>query len=405
MLVVHKIALDPNDKQSTYFARASGVARFAYNWALAEWKRQYEAGEKPSEAALRRRLNEIKREQFPWMLEVTKVAPQKAIKYLGVAFKRFFSGQSRYPTFKKKGVHDSFRADNGPPEKGADAVKVVGRTIKLPVVGWVRMREELRFIGQIKSAVVSKTADRWFVSIAVDIKNKEHGQQRENQVAVGVDLGIDALATLSSGIKVPGPKPRRALLTRLRRLSRSMSRKKRGSTNRMKARRRLARMHARIRCIRQDALHKLTTSLTRQYSLIGIETLNVRGMMSNHCLAGAISDMGFHEFKRQLDYKANWSGGTVVQAPQWFPSSKTCSTCDTLQGAMPLSVRSWTCSVCHTEHDRDINAAVNLLKFATASSAGCKACGEEGSGRQDALAVKPASVKQELSVKHTYGYV
>ena len=148
MLIAHKIALDPNNVQATYFAQACGIARFSYNWALAEWKRQYVLGETPSEAALRRQLNAIKRDEYPWMLEVTKTAPQQAIKNLGNAFKRFFKGEGKYPKFKKKGIHDSFRADNG-------VVKVDGKKIFIPKLGWVKMRERLRFPGKIMSAVVS----------------------------------------------------------------------------------------------------------------------------------------------------------------------------------------------------------------------------------------------------------
>src|SRR3954465_13354434 len=140
MILAHKIALHPTAEQATYFARACGTARFAWNWALSEWQRQYKEGGKPSEAALRKQLNAAKREHFPWMLEVTKVAPQQVIKNLGAAFKRFFEGTSKYPRFKKKGVHDSFRAENGPETFDFD-----GRRIRLPVIGWVKMHEALRF--------------------------------------------------------------------------------------------------------------------------------------------------------------------------------------------------------------------------------------------------------------------
>lgn len=165
MIIAHKIALDPNDRQATYFAKAAGVARFAYNWALAEWKRQYKARLEdpslpaPSEAALRKLLNSVKAEQFPWMAEVIKNAPQQAIKNLGAAFNRFFTGQAKYPRFKKKGEYDSFRADPGPDKNHPHAVDVSGKRVKLPVIGWVRMRELLRFRGKVLSAVAIATAD------------------------------------------------------------------------------------------------------------------------------------------------------------------------------------------------------------------------------------------------------
>ncbi len=339
MILAHKIALDPNDAQATYFTRACGTARFAYNWALGEWRRQYKEGGKPSEAALRRQLNEVKREQFPWMLEVTKVAPQQAIKNLGAAFKRFFAGQGKYPQFKKKGIHDSFRADNGP-----GTFELRDRRIKLPVIGWVRLREPLRFAGHPVSATVSRVADRWFVSIQVETEPKS---VPENQgKAVGVDLGVKALATMSDGGVFEGPKALRYYLAKLKRLSRSLSRKVKGSANRSKAKAMLARLHARISNIRKDALHKLTTDLARRFQVIGIEDLNVRGMMANEKLARSIADMGFHEFRRQLDYKVKMHGGIVVAAPRFYPSSKTCSACGHVLPTLPLSVREWTCPAC-----------------------------------------------------------
>lgn len=394
MLIAHKIALDPNNVQATYLARAAGTARFAYNWALAEWQRQYEAWKldssqpKPSQAALRRQLNAMKREQFPWMLEVTKCAPQMAIIQLGQAFQNFFAGRARYPKFRKKGAHDRFTLTN-------DQFSIDGCRIRIPNLGWVRMRESLRFAGKIMSATISRVADRWFVSIAVDTEDPPK-RKAENQGIVGVDLGVSALATLSTGEPpIPGPKPHKALLDRLRRLSRSLSRKQKGSRNRQKAKAKLARLHARIANIRLDALHKLTTEITRRFHTVGIEDLNVRGMMANRHLARSIADMSFHEFRRQLEYKAERRGGRVVVADRWFPSSKTCSACGSVQEAMPLSVRQWICPDCGTRHDRDLNAARNLATYAASSAV--SACGEEGSGCGCKTGAKPASVKQEVS--------
>ena len=398
MLMAHKIALKPNNVQATYFARASGTARFAYNWALAEWKRQYEAWKadnslpKPSQMALRRQLNAIKREQFPWMLEVTKNAPQMAIIQLGDAFKHFFAGRARYPAFRKKGVHDRFTLTN-------DQFSVEDSRIRIPNLGWVRMRESLRFAGNVMSATVSRQADRWYVSITVDTLDESHLPQAENQGAVGVDLGVSALATLSTGESpVPGPKSHKALLKRLQRLSRSLSRKQKGSANRRKAKARLARLHARIGNIRQDALHQLTTDLTRRFHTIGIEDLYVRGMLRNRHLARSIADMGFFEFRRQLQYKADMRGGIVVVADRWFASSKTCSACGHKLDDLPLAARNWTCPVCGCAHDRDVNAAINLKNMAVSSTV--SACGEEGAGRRRKTAAKPASVKQEVSFDH-----
>jgi putative transposase len=380
--------------RADYLARAAGVARFAYNWALAEWKSQYEAWKadntqpKPSQAALRRQLNAIKREQFPWMLEVTKNAPQMAIIQLGQAFQNFFAGRARYPQFRKKGVHDRFTLTN-------DQFDIDACRIRIPNLGWVRMREALRFVGKIMSATVSRVADHWYVSIAVDAPDSSHLPQAENQGAAGVDLGVSALATLSTGESIPGPKPHKALLGRLRRLSRSLARKQKGSANRRKARTKLARMHARISNIRGDALHQLTTGLTRRFHTIGIEDLNVKGMAKNRRLARSIADMGFFEFRRQLEYKAAMRGAQVVVAARWFASSKTCSGCGHKLGELPLAVRQWTCPACGAHHDRDVNAAINLKNMAVSSTV--SACGEEGSGPARKRQVKPASAKQEVS--------
>jgi putative transposase len=347
---------------------------------------------------LRRELNSIKREQFPWMLEVTKNAPQMAIIQLGTAFKNFFKGTAKHPRFHKKGVNDSFTITN-------DQFSTTGKKIRIPGLGWVKMREALRFEGKILSGTVSRSADKWFVSITVEKEN--HVNNSENQGAIGVDLGISALATLSTGEKVVGPKAHKALLNRQKRLSRSLSRKQiaakakiglkpnqpipKGvrlptSENAKKARKKLAKLHGRISNIRQDAMHKLTTGLTTLFHLIGIENLNVSGMMKNRKLARSIADMSFFEFKRQLNYKAAMNGGVVVEADRWYPSSKTCSECGYKMDSLPLKIREWRCPSCETTHDRDVNAAINLRQYAltilnqTAVSSTVSACGEESSG-------------------------
>lgn len=394
MLIAHRTALDLNNVQATYMSQAAGTARFAYNWALTEWKAQYEAWKqdncrpKPSQAALRRQLNSIKREQFPWMLKVTKNAPQMAIIQLGKAFENFFAGRAKYPQYRKKGKDDRFTLTN-------DQFRIDGCRIRIPNLGWVRMRESLRFSGKIMSATISRVANRWLVSITVDTEDNSHLPKAENQGAVGVDLGVSALATLSTGETINGPKPHKALLSRVRRLSRSLSRKQKGSRNRWKAKVKLAKLHARIAAIRSDALHKLTTDLTRRFHTIGIEDLNVRGMMKNRHLARSIADMGFYEFRRQLEYKAAMRGGLVVIADRFYPSSKTCSACGLKLESLSLSVREWTCPVCGVLHDRDVNAAINLKNMAVSSTV--SACGEDGSGSSRKTRVKPASVKQEAS--------
>ena len=399
MILAHRIRLVPTPEQDSYFRRACGIARFAYNWALAQWKQQYEAGEKPSEAALRKSLNALKDEQFPWMREVTKNAPQQAIKNLGRAYANFFEDLAKYrrgempwkrvraPKFKKKGNNDRFRADNGPDKKHPDAVCVDGKRVRLPIVGWVRMREEVRFAGRILSVAISRQADAWYASFSIDVEYEP--DVRIDDTKIGVDLGITALATLSDrSPKIPAPKPLRRYLQKLKRLSRAFARKQRGSNNRTKAKTKLARLHRRIAAIRADVLHKLTTDLTR-YATIVIEDLNVTGMLANRRLSRAIADLGFFEFRRQLKYKAAMARSTVVVADRWFASSKRCSSCGEKNESLTLAERTWTCASCGAFHDRDVNAACNLARYPE-SWAG-SACGADGSGGESDLAVKPAA--------------
>lgn len=411
MKLAHKIELIPNQAQREYFAKACGVSRFSYNWALANWNSQYQDWKKaeeeakkngtinllskPKEYELRKQFNAIKSEQYPFVTEVSKCAVQQAIKDLGVAFVRFFKKTSNYPQFHKKGRHDSFYMDN-------ISFKVVGKRIHIPKLGWVKMRENLRFYGKIMSATISRIADKWFVSIQVDVPFQSLPVARklcsENQAVinegiaetneakvVGIDLGIKTMATLSYADKIEkidAPKPLKRLLTKLKRLQRKLSRQgmhytmedyvdangetrkiRKYSNNYQKTKIKLARLHAQIRNIRQDFLHKLTTRLVKEFDVICIEDLNVKGMMANHKLARAIMDLGLYEFKRQLLYKAQMWCKTVVIVDRWYPSSKTCSCCGEKLKELDLSIRDWECFHCHTLHDRDANAAMNLRKL------------------------------------------
>jgi putative transposase len=254
------------------------------------------------------------------------------------------------------------------------------------------MREVLRFNGKIKSATVSRMADRWFVSLTVEVDHTP--PVHETQVAGGVDLGVKALATLSDGSAIEGPKALRKNLKTLRRRSRALSRKVKGSANRRKAARKLARLHARISNVRKDALHKATTEIVSRFDVIGIEDLNVRGMMANGNLARAVADVGMFEFRRQLEYKAEIAGVRIVVASPWYPSSKTCSDCGHVHAGLTLSDREWTCDDCGAIHDRDHNAAINLMNI-TAGSSSVAACGAGRAGRDRKAPVKRTAVKQE----------
>lgn len=377
----HVIELKPNNKQITHLKKACGVARFAYNWALAEWQRQYKADKayredclakgipvdteklnRPSQGKLRKQLNAIKHEQFPFMLEVTKCSPQLAIMQLGDAFKRFFKGESKYPQFRKKGKekNDRFSVSN-------DHFKLKQKKgkpyIQIPKLGMVEMRENLRFQGKILWAKIFRKGGRWFVSIMVELDHAIRPLPKTGK-AVGIDLGITDFATLSDGTKIQAPKPLKNKLKKLQKLSKQFSRKQKGSNNRAKAKTKLVRLYYQISCIRNDFLHKLTTELISNYDTIAIENLNTKGMMKNRKLSRAISDLGFYEFKRQMVYKANQWGKTVTELDRFYPSSKTCSCCGFKIEELPLSVRNWTCPSCQTQHDRDINASINILNHA-----------------------------------------
>lgn len=357
MILGHQIALDLTEAQEAYCRRAAGTARFTYNWALAEWQRQYQAGEKPTALGLKKQWNAIKHTQFPWVAEVHKDANQQPFTHLGQAFQQFFRHEAEYPTFKKKGQHDSFYVSN-------DKCTFQGKSLRLPVIGRVRMHEALRFTGKVMSVTVSRIAHRWFASVAVSIETTP--LPCENQAVVGVDLGVLRLVTLSTGERVEGPKPLRKLAKALRRCSKRVSRKVKGSANWGKAKHTLARLHYRIACQRADSLHKLTTDLVRRFGTVVLEDLHVKGMVRNHRLARAISDMGFGMFRRLLTYKAEMVGVTVVVADRWFPSSKICSQCGGRNESLTLQDRIFQCAACGFVGDRDLNAAINLSKLPTA---------------------------------------
>jgi putative transposase len=364
MIRGHKIRLYPNKEQVTYFKKACGTARFAYNWALERWKKRLEEGIPVTESGLRKELNAIKKEEYPWMYDVTKCAPQLAIKNdLDSAFRNHFEGRAEFPRFRRKGRHDSFSISN-------DQFEIKGMNVRIPNLGWVRMAEALRFEGKVIGAAVSRSADQWHIAVQVEVTEPQKTHAGENQ-AVGVDLGVMSLATLSDGTRVEGPKASRKHEKKLRRLNQELSRRqgaRKGETkskNFRKTQKKISRLHLKVSNTRADATHKLTTMLTGNYGLIGIEDLNVKGMMGNHRLARSVADMSFYEFRRQMLYKAEATGSHVVVADMWFASSKTCSACGWKAEGLSLQTREWECPACGASHDRDVNAAINLKRYAT----------------------------------------
>ena len=325
------------------------------------WKTSYEAGEKPSGRELKKKFNADKYERFPWMKDVHRDAHARPFDDLQDAFKHFFrrikngERQPGYPKYKKKGKSkDSFYC-------APDKIRFSCHRVRLPRIGWVKMREALRFEGKVLGATVSRTADQWHIAVQVDVG--EIRRERTGDSVVGVDLGIKASATLSTGEVIESPKALGNSLEKLKRLSRQHSRKMRGSANRKKSAIKLARLHLRIANIRQDHTQKVSTRLVRENQAVGIEDLAVRNMVKNRKLARRIVDEAWGDLGRQLQYKAPMYKTEIMVHDRWFPSSKMCSDCGCVLDELPLAVREWACPACGVVHDRDHNAAINLSKI------------------------------------------
>lgn len=363
MFLAHKIQLLPTEENLEYFWKAAGTKRFAWNWGLAEWGKLYErrkAGEEVgwiSGRRLRGDLVALKKTDFPWLGEVSKHVVSNAFEDLDAAFRHFFGHKGRYPRFKQKGkAKDSFTIDRS----SDSAIVINGKFVRLPIVGWLKLREVVRFQGVIKQVTVSRTADRWFASFLIEVEKNPYTPCRSPEASVGVDLGIKDLAMTSDGEVFRNPKALSTNLRRFRKLSRNLSRKSRDGKNRQRAKAKLARLHARITNIRRDVLHKLTTYLTENYGHIVIEDLNVTGMMRNRRLSKAISDAGFRLFRSMLEYKTELRGCDLYIVDRFYPSSKTCSSCGHIHRGLTLSDRIFMCPACGYTLNRDLNAAINL---------------------------------------------
>jgi len=365
----HKIRLNPTLEQQAYFRQAAGTARFVYNWGLAEVKRALDEGRTPASALdLKARFNAIKREQFPWVYVVTKCAVEGAFRNLGAALANFRASKRGarkgkrmgFPTFKrKKRGAGSFYLAN-------DKFALEGHWIRTPKLGWVNMTEPLRFMGKIMGATISERAGWWWVSIQVDVPREPPMHQGH---AVGVDVGVKELVVDSDGERFENQKPLRSALGTVKRLQRRVSRRVKGSKNRRKALDKLARAHYRVACLRSDAQHKATTQIARKASLIGLEDLNVAGMLKRRRLAQALSDASLSEVHRQLHYKAEWYGGQVVRIGRFFPSSRMHNSCGGYKAELELAEREWSCPACGQVVDRDLNAARNIRDEALRVSA------------------------------------
>jgi putative transposase len=338
--------------------------------------------------ALKKQFNAIKYIKYPWIQEIHRDAHAQPFAHLAKAWNRFFADMkagkpAHEPKFKKKGrCRDSFYVAN-------DKFSLNGNTIRLPKIGEVKMTERLRFSGKILGATVSRTADRWFVAIHVDVSDEQFYRKRTAHNMTGVDLGLKAAATLSNGGRHHGAEAPHGCIAASQdsepthepqagdgqtwcgacaKSSVPKHARRPKSNNCKKSAAMLARLHARIANIRADFVHKLTTRLCRENQAVAIEDLNVKGMLANERLARAISDVGFGMVRAQLEYKARRYGTRLAVADRWYPSSRLCSVCGWKNEALTLTDREWTCPECDAHHDRDHNAALNLKRLATVTA-------------------------------------
>ena len=381
ILIGHKIELKPNNAAKTHFRKAFGCARLTYNWGLAKWQENWKLGVKSSFCILQNEFNSIKKEQYPFVYEVSKYATQQPLRNLEKAFKKYFAdlkkGKVSYPKLKKK------KDNQGSYYICGDSISIEDdKYLRVPKLGLVKMKEKLRFNGKVNNVVISQKADKFFASFSMEITEDEykrtHKKVKDNRTSIGIDLGISNFATLSNGLQIQSPKPlaklTRLIVRRQRQLNKKQHPKTKGdvlrgvkkSNNYIKASSKLSKLHTRVANIRLDFLHKLTSHLVRNYESIGLETLSTNNMMKNHKLAKSLNDVSLSKFNEILEYKAKYNGVSITRADRFYPSSKTCSHCGAIKSNLSLSQRTFHCDECGYTIDRDLNASINLAKLGQA---------------------------------------
>ncbi|WP_406428611.1 RNA-guided endonuclease InsQ/TnpB family protein [Streptomyces sp. NBC_00147] len=378
----------PTDAQAAELSRTFGCVRKVYNLALAArteaWARQERVNYNHSSAML---TAWKQTEELAYLNEVSSVPLQQALRHLQVAFTNFFGKRARYPRFKSRKKSRKSAEYTTSAFRFRDSRLTLAKMREPLEIRWSRPLPE----GMSPSTVTvsQDAAGRWFVSLLCDDPGIKHLPTTD--AAIGIDAGLDHLLTFSTGEKIANLRHERRDRVALAKAQRRLAKKAKDSVNRAKARRKVAKVHARIADRRRDALHKITTRLVRDNQTLVIEDLTVRNMVKNRKLARAISDAAWSQFRSMLEYKAAWYGREVIAIDRWFPSSKLCSSCGALADEMPLSVRTWTCE-CGTTHDRDVNAAKNLL----AAGRAVAACGA-GVRPQRSSPGGQSAMKQETS--------
>ena len=360
-----KFRFYPTPEQKTVLARTFGSVRYIYNWALnMRTEGWYQRQERINYAKTSAALTKLKKQpELEWLNDVSCVPLQQSLRHLQTAFVNFWNPEinAEYPKFKKKDNRQSA-------EFTRSAFDWDGNTLSISKLGILKVKWSRSFTAIPSTVTVSKTpSGRYYVSVRVD----QPLQVLPNATGVvGIDVGLTAFATTSNGVKFQSPRPLKRKAAQLRRANEALSRKQKGSKNRQKAKLRVAKIHQKISDIRNDFLHKITSQLIRENQTIVTEDLNVRGMMANHSLAGAIGDSGWGEFFRQIAYKCEWYGRQYIKINRFYPSTKRMSCCGHIQD-VALSERLVTCQKCGTVHDRDINAAINIR----AAGLAVEACG------------------------------